>query len=350
MVDIIGPIASTMTIAAVVLEGGQVEQLSLLVEEIRCQDVASTSAIIATTLLKAKVALEKLNRLIQAKLIKNIHGTSRARRRVWARSKSKVKGIQNELQGHMLDLIAAMSALNTSSAIRSEAMLESISHNISHSKQVSLSLDQHLLDIKHAVTRTHKPVSSQNATQHYPRQTIFFKPAPHLTSPERLTPLPLPSSEGHKMAAVGVDSHPRREQLIPRKGTTCVYKTSIYWAATRVSKEQLQIKQITTSSRSLQLPYSLQNRIQATLSRAQDRAEDSDLKLRIIDQNYVQAENDESHDNLSLGTERLASSCYSPMAFLNDLGCDQYLEDEVIQVQMLDPPSRFASCINGAMV
>lgn len=129
-----------------------------------------------------------------------------------------------------------------------------------------------------------------------------------------------------------------------------VYKTSIYWAATRVSKEQLQIKQITTSSRSLQLPYSLQNRIQATLSRAQDRAEDSDLKLRIIDQNYVQAENDESHDNLSLGTERLASSCYSPMAFLNDLGCDQYLEDEVIQVQMLDPPSRFASCINGAMV
>ena len=38
------------------------------------------------------------------------------------------------------------------------------------------------------------------------------------------------------------------------------------------------------------------------------------------------------------------------MAFLNDLGCDQYLEDEVIQVQMLDPPSRFASCINGTMV
>ncbi|KAL9043848.1 MAG: hypothetical protein Q9214_002976 [Letrouitia sp. 1 TL-2023] len=443
MAEVIGLIASTMTIAAVVLEGGQVEELSFLIEEIRRQDVSSTSAVVATTLHKAKLALEKLNGLIQAKLIKNIHDTSRARRRVWARNKSKVKRIQIELQGHRSNLIALMSALSTSSAIRSEAMLESISHNISHSKQISLDLDQHLLEIKQAITRTHNPVLSQYITGNCPLQTISFNPAHHLTSLEQHAPLPLVSSQRHEMVAVDINSDPRREQLIPTKGTDCprevpkeryeckfttvisikvlwaliilkasilgpaspfeksfpetysidqrlpiyslviissyeyvsslecrtnicqvylqkaprkwcrlilslqVHKSSIYWAAMKVSRKQVQIKQITTSSRSLQLPYTLQKRIQATLSRTRDCAEDSDLKCHIINQDPVQVENDGSYDNFSLGTN---SNFQNPMAFLNDLGCDQYLEDEVVQVQMLDPPGRFASCINGTMV
>ncbi|KAI4159874.1 MAG: hypothetical protein LQ342_006202 [Letrouitia transgressa] len=387
MAEVVGLIASTMTIAAVVIEGvrvvkscyrasneleilqGQVEQLSLLVEEIRYQDVASTSAVIATTLLKAKLALEKLNRLIQTKLTKNIHGTSRARRGVWARNKSKVKRIQTELQEHRSNLTAVMSALNTSSVVRSEAILESISHSISHSKQVSLNLDQHLLEIKQAVTRTHNPVLCQNATEHYPLPTISFNPAHHLTSLEQPTPSSLAYSQGHEMAAADFDSDPEREQLIPTRcttGTTCpeevpmkhyessilglVHKSSVYWAATKVSRKQVQIRQITTSSRNLQLPYSLQKRIHATLSRAEDCAEDSDLKCHIMNQDPLQVENDESYDNLSLSTNRLMSSCQNPMAFLNDLGCDQYVEDEVVQVEMLDPPGRFASCINGAMV
>lgn len=129
-----------------------------------------------------------------------------------------------------------------------------------------------------------------------------------------------------------------------------VHKSSVYWAATKVSRKQVQIRQITTSSRNLQLPYSLQKRIHATLSRAEDCAEDSDLKCHIMNQDPLQVENDESYDNLSLSTNRLMSSCQNPMAFLNDLGCDQYVEDEVVQVEMLDPPGRFASCINGAMV
>ena len=129
-----------------------------------------------------------------------------------------------------------------------------------------------------------------------------------------------------------------------------VHKSSLYWAATKLSREHVQIKQTTTSSRSLQLPYSLQRRIQATLSRGPDCAEDSDLKCHILNRDPVQVQSDRTCNNLYLDTRRLTSNCRNPMAFLDDLGCDQYLEDEIVQVQMLNPPSRFASCVNGAIV
>ncbi|KAK4693755.1 hypothetical protein P7C71_g3702, partial [Lecanoromycetidae sp. Uapishka_2] len=93
MAEVIGLVASTMTIVAGALEGvrvvktcyraskeletlqGQIEQLSFLVEEIRRYDLASTSVIIATALSKAKNTLEKINRLIQDKLVKTVHRT-----------------------------------------------------------------------------------------------------------------------------------------------------------------------------------------------------------------------------------------------------------------------------------
>ena len=129
-----------------------------------------------------------------------------------------------------------------------------------------------------------------------------------------------------------------------------IHKTSVYWTATKVSRKQAQTKQVTASSRSLQFPRSLQKRVREILSRAQHCAEDSDLMCQILDQDPVEAHDHGSCDSPYLDTNWLKRRCQGAMAFLNDLGCDQYLEDEVVQVQMLDPPSRFASYINGAMV
>ena len=64
----------------------------------------------------------------------------------------------------------------------------------------------------------------------------------------------------------------------------------------------------------------------------------------------AQLQSDGNRNDLYLDTRRLTSNCQNPMAFLDDLGCDQYSEDEILQVQMLDPPRRFASCVNGAIV
>ena len=88
-------------------------QLSLLVEEIRRQDVVSTSAAIAANVLRAKQTLEKLNGLIETKLIKNVLGTSRVRSRVWAQNRCKINKIQTELQECRANLTAMMSTLGT---------------------------------------------------------------------------------------------------------------------------------------------------------------------------------------------------------------------------------------------
>ncbi|KAL9611658.1 MAG: hypothetical protein Q9167_003726, partial [Letrouitia subvulpina] len=62
------------------------------------------------------------------------------------------------------------------------------------------------------------------------------------------------------------------------------------------------------------------------------------------------AQDEGACSNLYYETNNTSSNCRNPTPFLNDLGCDQYLEDEVVQVQMIDPPNRFVSCINGAII
>lgn len=116
--------------------------------------------------------------LIQAKLLKNIHGTSRARKRAWARNKPKVHKLQNELKELRASLTTAMGASSllvccccfdfidadnssSSSAIRAETALDSMNHCLTNSEQISLSLDKHLLSIQQIITQTYDAVSAQ---------------------------------------------------------------------------------------------------------------------------------------------------------------------------------------------
>ena len=38
------------------------------------------------------------------------------------------------------------------------------------------------------------------------------------------------------------------------------------------------------------------------------------------------------------------------MGYIRDLGCARYFESQVVQLEIIDPPSRFQSCINGILV
>ena len=86
----------------------QVEHFSFLLEGIHRQEGVRDSAVIATILASAKSTLEKLNQLVQVKLLKIIHGTSRAGKRAWAPNKSKFYKLQNELKKLRASLTAAM--------------------------------------------------------------------------------------------------------------------------------------------------------------------------------------------------------------------------------------------------
>ena len=93
------------------------------------------------------------------------------------------------------------------------------------------------------------------------------------------------------------------------------HKSSIHWAATRVSQEQVQIKRTTISSMSLQMPYSLQQSIRAVLSPTQRHAPDINVRCSALDKDPMQAQKDccNRYHERELG--RLKSECGSPMTF-----------------------------------
>ena len=86
------------------------EHFSILLDDIRRQDGACHSATVAPILSKAQSTLEELDQLLQVKFLRNIHSTSRARKRAWARNRSKVYKMQNDLKELRASLIAAMGA------------------------------------------------------------------------------------------------------------------------------------------------------------------------------------------------------------------------------------------------
>ena len=92
------------------LNKDQTESFLILVNEIKIQPVDSLSTAICKTLSRARYDLEQVNHILQAKVLRNVDGTSRARRRAWARDKSKIYKIREALKEHRLDLMAAMGA------------------------------------------------------------------------------------------------------------------------------------------------------------------------------------------------------------------------------------------------
>ncbi len=114
--------------------------------------------------------------------------------------------------------------------------------------------------------------------------------------------------------------------------------------------KKLQLAEATTPGTGSELPWSLRKQIQTALSQAENYGEESDIKYYISDQDsfYVQGN---GPFNISRPSEnRSTSLCQNALAFLEDLGCPQFFENQVQQIQMLDRPSRFASCINGILV
>ena len=132
---------------------------------------------------------------------------------------------------------------------------------MSHSQQISSSLDQHVLAIQQAVTRTHNAVLSQPEIVNELLRSISLNPAYHITSLEQPTQLPFSSGQGHETAAVEIDSDYKKWQFrltgdasqrseVPRERSSCNFSTyqkrrsptdtddpkGLYWARPVLSK------------------------------------------------------------------------------------------------------------------
>ena len=64
----------------------QLQHFASLVKEINNQHPSFSSTVITTSLSRAKLTIQRLDQLIKLKILKDVNGKSRARRRAWTRN------------------------------------------------------------------------------------------------------------------------------------------------------------------------------------------------------------------------------------------------------------------------
>ena len=129
-----------------------------------------------------------------------------------------------------------------------------------------------------------------------------------------------------------------------------IHQSSIYWPATKVSQHEFRTKDAVFLVGPGSIPYSLQNQIQDFLSEAEDLHEDAHIEFSLSNQLNLQRQYHKARlPSISTYTESSNASS-EILAFLDDLGCPRYFENEVNQIAPLEPPTRFAACINGTLV
>ena len=122
--------------------------------------------------------------------------------------------------------------------------------------------------------------------------------------------------------------------------------SSKYWIATKISKGRLKTRETQCLLSSAQIPISLQRSIQKYLSEIEDLEEDDTISLEEVNRTI----GDQSLHHLPARMNRVQSRCQDAVMFLDDLGCPKFIASQVTQIQMLDPPYRFASSLNGTVV
>ncbi|KAL8789478.1 MAG: hypothetical protein Q9195_006803 [Heterodermia aff. obscurata] len=97
------------------------------------------------------------------------------------------------------------------------------------------------------------------------------------------------------------------------------------------------------------LPNSLSIKVKQLLQ-AEDLDENGEFHLSLTGENSLYRQNYRSSPNSSFTTARSSSTGFNVLGFLDDLGCPRFYEKEVTQVELLDPPRSFVSCIGGKLV
>ncbi len=123
-----------------------------------------------------------------------------------------------------------------------------------------------------------------------------------------------------------------------------IHRSSIYWPATKTAQHENARPLVGSAS----LPYSLINAIQDFL-RAENVEDDNSLQFSLTGDDSIQKQQCKSRSKLLAMVTKFSSAVPTALAFLDDLGCRQYFESEVTQVELHDE-SYFISCIGGKLV
>jgi hypothetical protein len=145
---------------------------------------------------------------------------------------------------------------------------------------------------------------------------------------------------------------PRQWHRLEISITVC--PTSIYWTTPKLSKHEYKTQDAMFLGQPASLPSSLRKRVQKLLLDAEDLDDDIYIRFRLSDQDNIQTQNNnqnqESQVYSLLPAKRVRSTPQDILTLLDDLGCRHYYENQLIQVAIIEPPTRFATWANSMLV
>ena len=113
---------------------------------------------------------------------------------------------------------------------------------------------------------------------------------------------------------------------------------------------QCQAFQGPNTASSAVLPYSLLRMIQDFLRQGEALKDNATVYLSLSDGDTVKQRPQILGSGILSPPSQPASALPSVMTSLHDLGCRRYDENEVVQIEMVDPPHCFCSSLNGILV
>ena len=104
------------------------------------------------------------------------------------------------------------------------------------------------------------------------------------------------------------------------------------------------------SAASALLPYSLLKKIQEYLCQEKTFHDDTKLFLSLSDRDTIKRRPHLPYSGVPSTLSQPPSASSNALAYLHDLGCRRYNESEIVQIQIVDQPTRFCSSLNGKLV
>ena len=129
-----------------------------------------------------------------------------------------------------------------------------------------------------------------------------------------------------------------------------IYPSSTYWRAMKISKEGCKSQEMRTVDFNAQISSHFLTQIQESLATLEGVEEDDSLEFQMIGPETISLLNPKCINEFRKHSAGSKIAHRDLLNFLDDLRCPRYIESDVTQIQLLDPPNRFTSCLNGDFV
>lgn len=128
-----------------------------------------------------------------------------------------------------------------------------------------------------------------------------------------------------------------------------VHRCSKYWAAIKMARAARKWSNPVLCLAAL-VPHSLLTHLATLLCEGRNSRDPQPICFSLSDEVTFERNPPDTCLGMTLGIPSQRNRSWDAVGYVDDLGCPRYVESQVIQLEIIDQPSRFRSCINGILV